>query len=123
MHPLFRGFHNEALVVSPSSPLSLSLSLSFSSSPSSSLSPVAATRKKVGKETETGSILDDDTHEATATAAVPVATEEGNFLDDVIRVLLNARRVLSASYCIGYFLPPESMDLNGAHETLQVVQR
>jgi ankyrin repeat/IBR domain-containing protein 1 len=80
---------------------------------------VAATRKKVGKETETGSILDDDTHEATATAAVPVATEDGNFLDDVIRVLLNARRVLSASYCIGYFLPPESMDFIGAHETLQ----
>ena len=46
---------------------------------------------------------------------------EGNFLDDVIRVLLNARRVLSASYCIGYFLPPECKDLIQAHETLQVL--
>ena len=67
-----------------------------------------------------GAALEHDPHETTATAAVPVATEEGNFLDDVIRVLLNARRVLSASYCIGYFLPPESLDLIGAHDTLQV---
>ena len=46
---------------------------------------------------------------------------DGNFLDDVIRVLLNARRVLSASYCIGYFLPPDSHDLIQGHETLQVL--
>ena len=45
---------------------------------------------------------------------------ENNFLDDVIRVLLNARRILSASYCIGYFIPPENREQIQAHETLQV---
>ena len=60
----------------------------------------------------------EDTHENTATAAS--VAEEGNFLDDVIRVLLNSRRVLSASYCIGYFVPPESHEFIAAHETLQV---
>ena len=61
--------------------------------------------------------MENDSDEAAAAVA---ASPEGNFLDDVIRVLLNARRVLSASYCIGYFLPPESNDSIQAHETLQV---
>lgn len=73
---------------------------------------VAATRKEVRVATDSG--LEEDS-EATSISV------EGNFLDDVIRVLLNARRVLSASYCIGYFVPPESKDLIQAHETLQVL--
>ena len=31
--------------------------------------------------------------------------EAKNFLDDIFRILLRARRILSASYCIGYFIP------------------
>ena len=54
-------------------------------------------------------------HEASA-----VATAEQNFLDGIIRVLLNSRRILSASYCLGYFIPEERKEVNQAHETLQV---
>ena len=43
-----------------------------------------------------------------------------NFLDDIFRSLLYARRVLAASYCIGYFLPDEKREAKQAHETLQV---
>ena len=42
-----------------------------------------------------------------------------NFLDHVFRTLLHARRILAASYCIGYFLPDEKQDARSAHETLQ----
>ena len=67
----------------------------------------------------TGNTIDDESHEAAANVSV-TTKRETNFLDGVIRVLLNARRVLSASYCIGYFIPPESNDLIQGHETLQV---
>ena len=49
-----------------------------------------------------------------------MASAEQNFLDGIIRVLLNSRRILSASYCIGYFIPEDKNDVNQAHETLQV---
>lgn len=42
-----------------------------------------------------------------------------NFLDEIFRALLHARRVLAASYCIGYFLPDEKKEAQQAHETLQ----
>lgn len=45
---------------------------------------------------------------------------DGNFLEDIVRVLLNARRLLSASYCIGYFIPDNRKSEMMAHETLQV---
>lgn len=73
---------------------------------------VAATRKEVCIGADCG--LEEKT-EATGVSI------DGNFLDDVMRVLLNARRVLSASYCIGYFIPPESKDMIQGHDTLQVV--
>ena len=43
-----------------------------------------------------------------------------NFLDEIFRVLLRARRILSASYCIGYFIPETDKEGLGAHEVLQV---
>ena len=52
--------------------------------------------------------------------ASAMASAEQNFLDGIIRVLLNSRRILSASYCIGYFIPKDKKDVNRAHETLQV---
>jgi hypothetical protein len=42
-----------------------------------------------------------------------------NFLDDIFRALLHARRVLAASYCIGFFLPEEKKEAELAHEALQ----
>ena len=45
---------------------------------------------------------------------------EENFLDEIFRVLLHARRILSASYCIGYFIPCKKNQEIQAHETLQV---
>lgn len=45
---------------------------------------------------------------------------EENFLDEIFRVLLHARRILSASYCIGYFIPWDKREEIQAHETLQV---
>ena len=44
---------------------------------------------------------------------------KGNFLDDIFRALLHARRILAASYCIGYFIPEEKPDVLQAHDTLQ----
>lgn len=51
-----------------------------------------------------------------------ITTEERptNFLDDIFRVLLRARRILSASYCIGYFIPDTDQEALNAHEVLQV---
>ena len=46
--------------------------------------------------------------------------EAKNFLDDIFRILLRARRILSASYCIGYFIPDTDEEALGAHEVLQV---
>ena len=46
-----------------------------------------------------------------------------NFLEDIFRVLLHARRILSASYCIGYFIPEDLGEAVNAHETLQVGHR
>ncbi len=43
-----------------------------------------------------------------------------NFLDDIFRFLLRARKILSASYCIGYFIPDTDEEALGAHEVLQV---
>lgn len=43
-----------------------------------------------------------------------------NFLDDIFRALLHSRRILAASYCIGYFLPEEKKEAEMAHEVLQV---
>ncbi|XP_064389464.1 uncharacterized protein LOC135337456 [Halichondria panicea] len=45
--------------------------------------------------------------------------EAKNFLDDIFRILLRARRILSASYCIGYFIPDTDEEALGAHEVLQ----
>lgn len=42
-----------------------------------------------------------------------------NFLDDVFRALLHSRRILAASYCIGYFLPEEKRAERTAHESIQ----
>ena len=72
---------------------------------------MAAARKEVCIASDS-----DPEEEGGATDVSP----DANFLDDVIRVLLNARRILSASYCIGYFIPPESTELIQAHDTLQV---
>ncbi len=44
---------------------------------------------------------------------------KGNFLDDIFRALLHARRILAASYCIGYFLPADKKEALQAHEALQ----
>lgn len=44
---------------------------------------------------------------------------KGNFLDDIFRALLHARRVLATSYCIGYFLPDEKKEVREAQEILQ----
>ena len=46
-----------------------------------------------------------------------------NFLEDIFRVLLHARRILSASYCIGYFIPEELGEAVNAHDALQVGHR
>ena len=48
------------------------------------------------------------------------AEKKKNFLEDIFRVLLHARRILSASYCIGYFIPEDLGEAVNAHETLQV---
>lgn len=50
----------------------------------------------------------------------PSAEKKENFLEDIFRVLLHARRILSASYCIGYFIPEDLGEAVNAHETLQV---
>ena len=50
----------------------------------------------------------------------PSAEKKRNFLEDIFRVLLHARRILSASYCIGYFIPEDLGEAVNAHETLQV---
>ena len=44
---------------------------------------------------------------------------KGNFLDDIFRSLLHARRILAASYCIGYFLPEDKTHEIQEHEKLQ----
>ena len=44
---------------------------------------------------------------------------KGNFLDHVFRALLHARRILAASYCLGYFLPEDRTEALQAHEALQ----
>ena len=46
--------------------------------------------------------------------------EAKNFLNDIFRILLRARRILSASYCIGYFIPDTDEEALGAHKVLQV---
>lgn len=46
-----------------------------------------------------------------------------NFLEDIFRVLLHARRILSASYCIGYFIPEDLGEAVNAHDALQVSRR
>lgn len=50
----------------------------------------------------------------------PSGEKKRNFLEDIFRVLLHARRILSASYCIGYFIPEDLGEAVNAHETLQV---
>ena len=50
----------------------------------------------------------------------PGGEKKRNFLEDIFRVLLHARRILSASYCIGYFIPEDLGEAVNAHETLQV---
>lgn len=50
----------------------------------------------------------------------PSAEKKKNFLEDIFRVLLHARRILSASYCIGYFIPEDLGEAVNAHDTLQV---
>ncbi len=52
--------------------------------------------------------------------SVFTAGEATNFLDNIFRILLRARRILSASYCIGYFIPDTDQEALGAHEVLQV---
>ena len=52
--------------------------------------------------------------------STPTAEKKKNFLEDIFRVLLHARRILSASYCIGYFIPEDLGEAVNAHETLQV---
>lgn len=42
-----------------------------------------------------------------------------NFLDNIFRALLHSRRILAASYCIGYFLPEEKREEEMAHVALQ----
>ena len=44
---------------------------------------------------------------------------KGNFLDQIFRALLHARRILASSYCLGYFLPEDRKEALQAHETLQ----
>lgn len=43
-----------------------------------------------------------------------------NFLEGVIRVLLQSRRLLATSYGIGYLIPDEKKEVRDAHDTLQV---
>lgn len=43
-----------------------------------------------------------------------------NFLEDVVRALLKARRLLATSYGIGYMIPESRKETRDAHETLQV---
>ena len=43
-----------------------------------------------------------------------------NFLEDVVRALLKARRLLATSYGIGYLIPDTRRETREAHETLQV---
>ena len=43
-----------------------------------------------------------------------------NFLVDITRELLRARRILATSYAIGYLIPDERKAEREAHETLQV---
>lgn len=43
-----------------------------------------------------------------------------NFLVDITRGLLRARRILATSYGIGYLIPDERKAEREAHETLQV---
>ena len=52
--------------------------------------------------------------------STPSSAKKKNFLEDIFRVLLHARRILSASYCIGYFIPEDLGEAVNAHETLQV---
>jgi len=58
--------------------------------------------------------------EATEEDGACAVKPEENFLEEIFRVLLNARRILSASYCIGYFIPDQERAEIQAHETLQV---
>lgn len=50
----------------------------------------------------------------------PVLEESENFLEGILRVLLRARRLLAASYGIGYLLPDDKREVRDAHETIQV---
>jgi len=44
---------------------------------------------------------------------------KGNFLDEIFRALLHARRILASSYCLGYFMPEDRKESVQAHESLQ----
>ena len=46
--------------------------------------------------------------------------ETENFLEGVVRVLLQARRLLATSYGIGYLIPDDKKEARDAHDTLQV---
>ena len=43
-----------------------------------------------------------------------------NFLENITRGLLRARRILVTSYAIGYLIPDDRKAEREAHETLQV---
>ena len=71
-------------------------------------SPVAIVR---GEQTDTAS------QESSDSAAKSVGLK--NFLEDITRGLLRARRILATSYAIGYLIPDERKAEREAHETLQ----
>ena len=62
-------------------------------------------------------LMDTDKYADEACRSFPIL--KGNFLDVIFRALLHARRVLAASYCVGYFLPEDREEAIEAHESLQ----
>lgn len=60
-----------------------------------------------------------DTAEFADEACRSFPSLQGNFLDQLFRALLHSRRILAASYCLGYFLPEKEKEALQAHETLQ----
>ena len=49
--------------------------------------------------------------------------ETENFLEGIMRVLLQARRLLATSYGIGFMILDERKEAKEAHETIQVEDR
>ena len=67
-----------------------------------------------------GSAIDTSTGDNSSLYPSPLPSTDCNFLDEIFRVLLHARRILTASYCIGYFIPETSSEHREAHDALQV---